>query len=103
MIQLLRPTSGSGGLFDQTNADTIDYEDLGFQVEILSVALSGIDDYIAEERRVEAASPREASVLDSSRKLGKEKPPTDLDIVRNAIDVIHGKIGKFLFILYVMR
>lgn len=92
LIQLLSPAHGSAGLFDiQTNADMVDYEDLGYQVEILNVALSCIDDYVAEERRIE----REESMLDSPRKLSKQKLPTPLDMVRTAIDVIHGKIGEF--------
>lgn len=96
LIQLLSPAPGSGSLFDiYTNADTIDYEDLGYQVEILSIALSGINGYGDEERRVEAAAPREKNILDSPGKLGKEKPFTRLDMVRTAIDVIHGKIGTF--------
>jgi len=87
---------GSGGLFDiLTNADTVDYEDLGYLVEILSIALSGIDSYVAEERRVESTASREANIPDSPRKLGREKLPSHLDMVRDAIDVIHGKIGKF--------
>ena len=97
MIQLLSPAPGSGSVFDiQTNADTIDYEDLGYEVEILGVALSGIDDYAAEEHRVETTAPREDS-SESPRRLGKEKPPTQLDMIRTAIDVIHGKIGKSRF------
>jgi hypothetical protein len=72
LIQLLSPTPGSRGIFDiQANADTIDYEDLGYQVEILGVALSGINSYVAQERR----------------------PPSHIDMLRTAIDVIHGKIG----------
>jgi hypothetical protein len=97
LIQLLSPAPGSGSVFDiQTNADRIDYEDLGYEVEILSVALSGIDDYATEERRAETAAPREES-SESPRILGKEKPPTQLDMIRTAIDVIHGKIGKARF------
>lgn len=95
LIQLLTPEPDSGDLFDiQTNADKIDYEDLGYNVDILSVALSGIDEYVTEERRLEAAAPKEG-ILDSPRKFSKEKPPTQLDIVRNAIEVMHGKIGMF--------
>jgi hypothetical protein len=93
LLPLLSPVPGSGGLFDiLTNADTVDYEDLGYQVEILSIALSGIDSYVAEERRVESTASRE---VNSPRKFGKEKLPSHLDMARNAIDVIHGKIGKF--------
>ena len=96
MIPLLSPAPGSGGLFDiQTNADTVDYEDLGYQVEVLSVALSGINGYVAEERRVDAGASREANIPDSPRKLGKDNHPTHLDMIRTAIEVIHGKIGKF--------
>jgi hypothetical protein len=89
--------SGSGGYFDiQTDADSIDYEDLGYQIDILSVALSGIDGYVAEERLLEVTAMREDNVHDSPRKFGKEKPPTQLDMVRAAIDLIHGKIGKLM-------
>lgn len=95
LIQLLSPVPGSGSHFDiQTNVDSIDYEDLGYQVDILSVALSGIDSYVADEHSSGAAATREDNVQQSPRNFGKEKPPTLLDMVRTAIDVIHGKIGK---------
>lgn len=89
LIQLLS-AQGSGGSFDiQTNADAIDYDDLGYKIDILSVALSGIDGYVAEERLIEAIATREG-------KYSKEKPPTQLELVRAAIDEIHGKIGKLI-------
>lgn len=53
--------------------------------------MSGLDDYIAEERqRAGSAADR---VSQSPGKF-KEKPPTELELVRQAIDVLNGKIGK---------
>ena len=91
---LVSPKPGSGGPFDiQAHTDTIDYEDLCYRVEILSVALSGLDDYIAEERqRVESLSAQ-SSIFQSPAK-SKEKPLTELELLRNAIDVLYGKIGE---------
>lgn len=90
---LVSPKPGSGGPFDiQANADTIDYEDLSYRVEILSVALSGLDDYIAEERRRAESVSAQPTIFQNATK-SKEKP-TELELVRKAIDVLYGKIGK---------
>lgn len=88
----MSPIPGSGGIFDvQTNPDTIDYEDLGYHVEILSVALSDIAGYVAEERRTEKAAPHDSSMIGSPRASGMTP---QIDLVRNTIDVVHGMIGK---------
>lgn len=95
LTRLLSPIPGSGDMFDiQTNADMVDYEDLGYQVGILSVALSTIDRYVAEERRTGVPPAAESNILNSPKKLSTEKPPTELEKVRYAMDMIHGKIGE---------
>lgn len=97
LVQLLSPVPGSGGSFDiQINVDTFDYEDLCYHIDILSIALSGIDGYVAQERLLEAGATREDNIHDSPRKFGKEKPQTQLDMIRAAIDMMHGKIGKLM-------
>ncbi|KZT28938.1 hypothetical protein NEOLEDRAFT_1175282 [Neolentinus lepideus HHB14362 ss-1] len=92
LIILLSPSVGSGALFDMSNPN-IDYDELGHFVEIMSVALTDVDAYVAEERNSSArCEDWVASPSSSPRKEGAEKPPTLLETVKDLIYSVHGKI-----------
>jgi hypothetical protein len=97
---VLSPVAGSHGLFDfQSNSSTTNYEDLRYYVDILGIALSDIDAYVAEER----LNPHSLSDMalelpgSASPRKSADKPLTMLEMVKNLLDIIHGKIGKCLF------
>jgi hypothetical protein len=95
IISVLSPAAGSNSLFDIQTNSTTDYEDLGYQVDILGIALSDIEAYVAEER-LTSLLPSD-TVLDmgiegSPRKIA-DKPLTMLEMVKNLMEVVHGKIG----------
>ncbi|THH16586.1 hypothetical protein EW146_g4089 [Bondarzewia mesenterica] len=83
LIDVLSETHGP---FEAT--DTTDYEELSSRVDVLSVALTDIDGYVAQEgdvrRVVQVVEPE-----DSPRK-GRERMP--LELVKNRLDVLHGRI-----------
>jgi hypothetical protein len=82
IISLLqRPNS----IFDvQSPSATIDYEDLGHHVNVLSVALSDIDAFVVEEQAV----TKKNRVSKTS-----DKPQTDLQVVVKMLNLINGRIG----------
>lgn len=92
IIRILSPAPGSGDLFDiHTRAELVDYEDLGYYIDIISVALSRIHQYVTEERRGAAATHVNGSVLGSpSKPAGKL---TEIERIEIAAMEIHGKIG----------
>ncbi|KAI0305501.1 hypothetical protein B0F90DRAFT_1067293 [Multifurca ochricompacta] len=82
---LITVLSDVDGLF--SIADSTDYDALTSRITVLSVALSGIEDYVAEEsmwkKIVQAPVPE-----GSPRKKGL--PP--LELIKARLDVMHGKI-----------
>ncbi|OSX66353.1 hypothetical protein POSPLADRAFT_1053004 [Postia placenta MAD-698-R-SB12] len=97
IIDLLSPPTGSEALFDiQGNSDKDDYYDnLACHVEVLSKALTGIDEYVALEKEAArseaAASPPSSQSSESGKKAGRETA-TPLEQVKTVLDVLHGKI-----------
>jgi hypothetical protein len=98
----------SSSIFDEGGAFSIvpetDYEDLGYLVQILSAALSDLDDYVEAERAEEAklAPPpvHQDSPEGGSPSKGKERPKTPLETMRMILDSLHGKIrAQFLSVL----
>ncbi|KAF7973856.1 hypothetical protein HWV62_14058 [Athelia sp. TMB] len=91
IIRILSPAPGSGDLFDiHTRADLVDYEDLGYYIDIISVALSKIHQYVIEERRGANAAHVGGNALGSpSKSAGKL---TDIERIEIATMEIHGKI-----------
>ena len=84
ILSLLSAAPGSGGFFDlQLNSTTVDYEDLGHLVNVLSVALSDIDAYVAEERCTSQTPTSNAG----------EGPSTDLQMILKVLDAINSSIG----------
>jgi hypothetical protein len=75
LYDLLSPSVGPFAIHEST-----DYEHMCSYVDILAVALSDIDDYVAQERR--------------------EPPANPLDIIRAAIDAVHARIGLSHSITY---
>lgn len=75
-----------------------DYEDLGFYVDLLAVALTNVNGYVAEERRLarleKSAAAAQRIPADSPGRLKADKPPTTLEAIRAALDSLHGDIGK---------
>ncbi|KAH7927129.1 hypothetical protein BV22DRAFT_1127611 [Leucogyrophana mollusca] len=88
LIDVLSPPAGSGLLFD-VNSDSTDYEDLGHYVSIVSAAFADIDPYVYAERELKQSTAT-ALIEDSPRKSRKLMMP--LEVVRNALELIHGKI-----------
>ena len=78
----------SDGLFSVDNAT--DYEAVGHYVEILGIALSNIEGYVAEEPRTPSV---EMNTNRSPKKGDKDKP---LELIKIAIEKIHNKIGESL-------
>jgi len=90
LIDVLSLSLESEGLFSIHNAT--DYEDVGNYVDILSVALSDIESYVAQEREIRqtgVAASQDASGS-SPRKGEKEKP---LILIQRYLDRIYSKIG----------
>jgi hypothetical protein len=77
----------SDGLFSVDNAT--DYEALGYYVEILSIALSNIDGYVAEEPGTPSIEMNMGS--HSPKKGDKVKP---LELIKVSIEKINNKIGE---------
>lgn len=81
---LLSPMPGSGEIFDIHHENhSIDYEDVGYLVNILGRALSQVDRYTEMDKKAKKAM-----------KDRDEKEHIGLQIVRDMIDVIHGRIGE---------
>ena len=77
--------------------DKADYVDMGFYVEILSMAISNVDGYVVEEHKSlhpRAAFPKPPG---SPSKQAAEKAETPLQLVRTAVENLHSKIGTFDF------
>ncbi|TFK54414.1 hypothetical protein OE88DRAFT_1655060 [Heliocybe sulcata] len=91
LIVLLSPPIGSGALFDMSNPD-VDYDELGQYVELLSVMLSDVEAYVAEERRSPVLYEDVTASPGSSPRKGGEKPPTVLETVKDLVYSVHGKI-----------
>jgi hypothetical protein len=64
---------------------TTDYEDLGHYTDLLGIALSDVDGYVAEEGK----APLDES---QNKKNGKGKQP--LELIQYHLDRIHSEIGK---------
>ncbi|KAH9930387.1 hypothetical protein B0H21DRAFT_106737 [Amylocystis lapponica] len=90
IVTLLSPAPSSEAIFDiPGNSDKDDYyEDLTCYVTILSMALTDIDGYVAEEK----AAPRAAEGTPTKDATPKEKPPQLLEQIRTLLDGLHGKI-----------
>ncbi|KAJ7251517.1 hypothetical protein B0H12DRAFT_1234154 [Mycena haematopus] len=67
--------------------DDTDYDDLGFYVQVLSVAISDVAGYVEEEASQPTVLPPS-----SPSKLSPEKPDTKLTLVRHAIENLHSRI-----------
>ncbi|KZP03620.1 hypothetical protein FIBSPDRAFT_879284, partial [Athelia psychrophila] len=88
IIALLSPAPGSGGLFDiLTRPELVDYENLGYYLEIISVALSRVPEYASQFKADHGPG---AGVLDSPSKAAAKMG--DLEKVENAMISIHDKI-----------
>ncbi|KAH7888766.1 hypothetical protein F5I97DRAFT_747127 [Phlebopus sp. FC_14] len=88
LILLLSPEPGSGDLFDVTS-ESMDFEDLGHYVTILTVALADIIPYAQEERTIIRCASS-ASLESSPSK--HRKPLLPLELLRRVLEVIQGKI-----------
>jgi hypothetical protein len=83
---LIGALSDSDGIFNIT--DSTDYDTLTSCIAVLSVALSGIESYVAEEivlRKLAHAAGTEGSP--------RKKEPLPLELVKTELDLMHGKIG----------
>lgn len=89
LILLLSPDAGSCELFDVTN-ESMDYEELGHYVNILSVALVDIAPYVTEERAIMKSAG--TSVQGSPNKF-KKLPAPPLELLRKVLEVLQSKIG----------
>jgi len=72
--------------------EATDYDDLGFYINILSVAVSNLKEYAAEEREQSKGRAKAAS-LESSAKSG-DKPKTDLQLLHTVLETLHSNICK---------
>lgn len=81
-----------------------DYEDIGFYVDVLSVALSDIDSYVLEERRMSALEARVVpEVQPSPGNPTPEKAETSLELVRRVIESLHSRIGMhFIPVIFLL-
>ncbi|KAA1476083.1 hypothetical protein DENSPDRAFT_932792 [Dentipellis sp. KUC8613] len=75
------------GSFD-VSSETTDYDELFARIDVLSVALSGIEAYTAQDRG--SSSGTGTSQLEDSPRRGRERPP--LELIKNRLDILHGKI-----------
>lgn len=76
-----------------------DYDELCCRIDILAVALTGIDEYVAEERRLarlEKVAQYSTSPASPGR-LTREKLPTPLEAIRMALDSLNGRIGELIW------
>ena len=96
ILEQLEPYSKSSGnppgkfaLYDGT-----DYLDLGFYIAILSIAVSNLKGYVAQERQ--RFKPR--AVPDSPGKVG-DKPKTELQLLHAALEALHSNICMLVFVL----
>jgi len=80
LVTVLSNPDGPFGITDSTN-----YDALTSRIGVLSVALSGIESYVAEEE----ASRKLANVPDGSP---RKKETVPLELIRVRLDAIHGKI-----------
>ena len=78
----------SDGLFSVDNAT--DYEDIGYNVDILSIALSDIDGYVAEESKTPSV---DIDVGSRSPMRGSKGKP--LEAIKGFVDKINYTIGEF--------
>jgi hypothetical protein len=67
--------------------DSTDYDALTSRIAVLSVAMSGIDSYVAEESMRKTA---QAAILEGSP---RKKESTPLELFRGRMEAMHGKIG----------
>ncbi|KAF8210364.1 hypothetical protein K438DRAFT_2011771 [Mycena galopus ATCC 62051] len=79
------PEGETRGIFEL--ADDVDYDDLAFYVQVLSVAVSNVPGYVEEEASQPIVAPPA-----SPGKLSLEKPDTKLTLVRHAIENLHSRI-----------
>jgi hypothetical protein len=91
LLELLSLSQGPDGLFSIHK--TTDYEDVGYYVDILSVALSDIDGYVVEEQKSPQSndSGSQDSVGQSPKKEDKEKP---LQVIQRHLNRIYAQIGE---------
>ena len=88
MAILSSSLESSSGLFSVDKAT--DYEDIGYNVDILSVALSDIEGYVAEESRT---SPDDIDIGSRSPMKGSKGKP--LEVIKVYVDKINNNIGGF--------
>ena len=82
LIALLSHPDGPFSIRDST-----DYDALTSRIAVLSVALSGIESYIAEESMLRKTA--QAAIPEGSP---RKKEPVPLELVKARLDAMHGKI-----------
>lgn len=73
-----------------TIRDSTDYDALTSRIEVLGVALSGIESYVAEESMLRKTA--QAAIPEGSP---RKKGPLPLELVRARLDAMHGKICAY--------
>jgi hypothetical protein len=82
----------------QPEMEVAAYEALGHRIDILSVAVIGVDEYVQDEARVAsvagaaAASSSSSSASPSPARVTGEKPSAIVEL-RRALDAFNGQIG----------
>jgi len=72
--------------------EATDYVDLGFYVSLLSIAISDVKGYVAEERSNAQSKAHAPLLTGSPTKSAYEKEDTELLVVKGALERIHNKI-----------
>ncbi|KAI0949519.1 hypothetical protein AcW1_009108 [Taiwanofungus camphoratus] len=98
IMTLLSPPSGSEAIFDiQSNSEKNEYyDDLANHLDVLSKALTNVDDYVTEEKQTSRHEPDivHTGNTDDGSKQGanREKSSPPLEQIRILLDGLHGKI-----------
>ncbi|KAG8213862.1 hypothetical protein J3R82DRAFT_10606 [Butyriboletus roseoflavus] len=89
LILLLSPDAGSCQLFDVTN-ESMDYEELGHHVNVLSVALIDIAPYVEEERAIMKSAS--STLVQGSPNKPKKPVVLPLELLRRVLETLQSKI-----------